>query len=273
MEVGEVRVAEDADFERLKQLCRCHDGWKQDYNKNNTTVWTKVNDVSDFKMIKVRSVFKDVSAATLYDVLHDPQYRKTWDTNMLEGYEICCLNPNNDIGYYALKTPKPLKNRDFVIQRSWLETQKEYLIVNHSVNHTSLPPKKGLVRGISYITGYFISPLGDQKNEPGCVVSYVTQSDPKGKLPSWVVNKVTQLLAPKIMNKMHKASRGYESWKAKHNPHFKPWLYPEQISLPRLNMSEISTMVDCQSMDSLDESSVLEEDVKDEELEALNGCD
>lgn len=44
---------------------------------------------------------KDISAATMYDVLHDPDYRKTWDFNMLEGFELCCLNPNNDISYYA----------------------------------------------------------------------------------------------------------------------------------------------------------------------------
>ena len=53
MQVGEVRVAEDADFEKLKSLCRCQDGWKQDYSKNGTTVWTKANEVSDFKLIKV----------------------------------------------------------------------------------------------------------------------------------------------------------------------------------------------------------------------------
>ncbi len=53
MQVGEVKCAEDDDFERLKQMCRCHDGWKQDYNKNSTTVWSKSNDVSDFKLIKV----------------------------------------------------------------------------------------------------------------------------------------------------------------------------------------------------------------------------
>ena len=52
---------------------------------------------------QIRSVFKDVSASLVYDVLHDPHYRKQWDTNMLEGYEICYLNPNNDIGYYACK--------------------------------------------------------------------------------------------------------------------------------------------------------------------------
>ena len=53
MEVGEVRAAEDADFQRVKNLCHCHDEWKQEYNKNSMTVWSKANDVSDFKMIKV----------------------------------------------------------------------------------------------------------------------------------------------------------------------------------------------------------------------------
>ena len=51
----------------------------------------------------MRSFYKDLSPALIYDVLHDPEYRKEWDTNMVEGYQLCCLNPNNDIGYYACK--------------------------------------------------------------------------------------------------------------------------------------------------------------------------
>lgn len=259
-------MAEDADFTKLKQLCQCHDGWKQEYNRSGTTVWTKSNDVSDFKMIKVKSLFKDIRAVTLYDVLHDPHYRKTWDTNMLEGYELCCLNPNNDIGYYALKTPKPLKNRDFVIQRSWLDMGKEYFILNHSVNHSSLPVKKAFVRGVSFFTGYYIVPL-ERSTEPGCYITYVTQSDPRGKLPTWVVNKCTQILAPKIMSKIHKACKGYDNWKSKHNPHLKPWLFPEQMTLPRLLLSDIQEMQDAPSMESLDESGLQEEDIRDEDLD------
>jgi hypothetical protein len=34
-------------------------------------------------------------------VIHDGQYRSAWDTAMLEGYEICSVLPNSDIGYYS----------------------------------------------------------------------------------------------------------------------------------------------------------------------------
>lgn len=57
MEIGEVRVAEDTDFLKLKSLCEETEGWKQEYNKHNVNVWTKNNDVSSFKMVKVTSLF------------------------------------------------------------------------------------------------------------------------------------------------------------------------------------------------------------------------
>merc|ERR1712107_737500 len=54
----------------------------------------------EIRMIRLKTVFSDVKPETLYDVLHDPDYRKTWDKHMLESKELGMLNPNNDLSYY-----------------------------------------------------------------------------------------------------------------------------------------------------------------------------
>jgi len=41
------------------------------------------------------------------------------------------------------------------------------------------------------------------------------------------------------MLKLQKACRNYNAWKAEHSPELKPWLFPEQSSLPRLNPADI----------------------------------
>jgi len=44
---------------------------------------------------------ENITLETLYDALHDPEYRKCWDKDMADSYDICKLNDNNVIGWYA----------------------------------------------------------------------------------------------------------------------------------------------------------------------------
>uniref|UniRef100_K7FHQ2 START domain-containing protein 10 n=1 Tax=Pelodiscus sinensis TaxID=13735 RepID=K7FHQ2_PELSI len=148
---------------------------------------------------------KDISAETLYDVLHDIEYRKKWDTNVIETFDIGKLTVNSDVGYYAWKCPKPLKNRDVITLRSWLPMGADYIIMNYSVKHPKYPPRKDLVRAVSIQTGYLIQGRGVKS----CSITYLAQVDPKGSLPKWVVNKSSQFLAPKAMKKMYKACLKY----------------------------------------------------------------
>ncbi|XP_032671280.1 START domain-containing protein 10-like [Odontomachus brunneus] len=235
MDIGVVKIAEDKDFEKLKQLYDDNNDWRLDYNKPDLSVWTKSVRGISFRMVKIRTRFPDITPETLYDVLHDPEYRKVWDTHMIESKDIGFFNPNNDIGYYSMTCPSPLKNRDFVLQRSWLDTGIEQLILNHSVYHKDYPPRKHFVRATSYLTGYIVRP---SRNGDGSELGYVSHTDPHGKLPVWLVNKVTQIFAPKMVKRLHKASVGYSSWKLLNNPNYKPWHFPEQIMAPRIRIEE-----------------------------------
>ncbi|XP_029439678.1 START domain-containing protein 10-like isoform X3 [Rhinatrema bivittatum] len=242
----------------------------------------------------MRIVCKDVSAETLYDVLHDTPYRKKWDTNMIETYDIGRLTVNADVGYYSCKDPfpeteepprdiqatlllqnyyyyyyyyywkcpSPLKNRDFVTLRSWLPLGNDYMIINYSVKHPKYPPRKDFVRAVSLQTGYLIKANGSS----GCVLYYLTQVDPKGSLPKWVVNKVSEFVAPKAMKKIYKAGLKYTEWKRKHNPEFKPWVYPEQNTLPSVDIAELAIQ-HAHELENIDESGVSEEKmhISDEE--------
>ena len=54
VEIGKVHIPEDADFRHFKSICEDSDGWKLEVNKNQTMVWTKANELSNFKMVKVK---------------------------------------------------------------------------------------------------------------------------------------------------------------------------------------------------------------------------
>jgi len=260
MDIGEVRVAEDSDFALLKVLVTRNEGWRQEFSQGSIKVWTRQADNSNFRMIRMQTTFKDVSADTLYDVLHDPDYRKTWDKHMLESKDLGVLNPNNDVSYYALYCPTPVRNRDFVLQRSWLQTPKEYYITNHSVFHKDSPPRPGFIRGLSYLTGFLITPL-----PVGCELRYIAHSDPRGHLPAWVTNKISSIVAPKQVKRLHKACQNYQQWKSLHNPTWKPWINPEQITAPRISVNDCYRPAQESSGDSSpmeDESSLTEADIQ-----------
>ncbi|KFQ04767.1 PCTP-like, partial [Leptosomus discolor] len=78
-----------------------------------------------------------------------------------------------------------------------------------------------------------------------------------GSLPKWVVNRVSQFVAPKAMKKIYKAGLKYPEWKRKHDPEYKPWVYPEQNTLPSVNLAELSVQ-HADSLENIDETGLPE---------------
>lgn len=248
-------LPDDAVFKDFKDQCSSMDNWVNKYDKHGMQVSIEVSpknkgNVPKVHKIRCKMLIKDVSAATMYDVLHDGQYRKQWDPTMLDSYDIARLSDHADVGYYSWICPKPIKNRDVVSLRSWKVTDEEYIIVNFSVKHPKHPPRKDIVRAISILTGYLIKPIGPNS----CSFIYLSQADPKGSLPKWVVNQASQVLAPRVLKCVHKAGQDYLEWKQQNSPDQKPWLYPDQCTLPKMDPAELSIQR-ADSLEDVDESS------------------
>jgi len=248
--LGEVREPVDADFEDFKKLIDDDEGWTKKHDKHGVVVLSKGTEYSSFKMVKVRTNI-EVPADVVYDVLHDQDYRKEWDEVIIDGFDICKVCDTSDIGYYSLKAPLAFKNRDFVTMRVWRVTDADRIIFNHSVFHKKMPERKEFVRGASYLTGYLIRPTGPNS----CSFGYVTQSNPRGKIPAWAMNKGTTIFAPRIAKRLIKAATKYPKWKATHKPDFKPWLHPQQSTTPLVDYADILDKPDFNIDYQIDESS------------------
>lgn len=260
--LGEIKIPCDEDINYIKNLCLNDNGWHLEHTKKNIKVLVKENELSSFKMIKVKVEFDDLPARLLYDVFMDGEYRTIWDDFMVEGYDYCYLTPNSDVGYYCAKSPKPVRNRDFVVQRSWLDNGAEKVIFSHTINHAKIPPVKNRVRGLTYLTACYITSTGSKSS----TLYYVTQTDPGGSLPSWVVNMTTKVFTPKFIKKVHKACLKYDKWKAKHNPEYRPWENPEVLRIPKLDMNDVIKF-DVNTLRAIeDESQIAETEVDQTDL-------
>ncbi|KAM9375600.1 START domain containing 14 [Pholidichthys leucotaenia] len=253
-----VTLPDKAFFDDFRRQCLSTDNWKNKYDKEGIQVWVEIPPANKGKQgpkvhkMKCQMKIEDVSAATLYDVLLDGEYRREWDDIMRESHDIARLSANADVGYYSWKC-KIIKDRDVVTLRSWKIEDDDYLIVNFSVKHPKWPPTKEYVRAVSILTGYYVKSTGPNS----CIFIYLSHADPRGSVPKVLVNIATRTLAPTVMKAVHKAALEYPAWKQKRSPSVKPWLYPEQYELQLIDHT-ILKMQRGDSLENVDESCTLD---------------
>lgn len=42
-----------------------------------------------------------------------------------------------------------------------------------------------------------------------------------------------------MVKELRKASKAYNEWKSENNPNWKPWHFPEQITAPRISITDV----------------------------------
>jgi hypothetical protein len=83
--IGEVKLPNEDDFLHVIQFCENNEGWHLNYSKDNIKVYIKQNDLCAFEIMKIIVEYNDISAADLYEMFQDEEYRYEWDKEMVEG--------------------------------------------------------------------------------------------------------------------------------------------------------------------------------------------
>ncbi|KAH3757466.1 Maternal protein pumilio [Pelomyxa schiedti] len=205
----------------FRAICGDSTGWELQNKeaKYNLSVWTKKTPDSEVLQLKLYAEFEDVPPEVMYDVVLDTAFGWEWDEHRTRSQSIANPCPYVEYCYYAAKMPNPLRPRDWVLLYLWGPfNAEESIMYSRSVAHPDWPETKDRVRARSLLSGYQI-----KKKGAGVSLNYIAQNDWNGAVPVFLVNQCTRMIAPSIIDTLHKACLNYPTWKATHNPEKKTW--------------------------------------------------
>ncbi len=159
--------------------------WKLKTTKGNLKVYTRKNENSDVKEIRITTSI-NAPLTKVLEVLNDVSKYPKWVFKCMEAKKVK-VNSSFDYVYYSkYDFPFPFVDRDIVVHSNQWEDEKNGVLYSHSKATTSdmFLEKKGVVR-ITLLDAYWkITPQKDGT----LAVDYIALTDPAGKLPSWIVN-------------------------------------------------------------------------------------
>ncbi|CAG9321279.1 unnamed protein product [Blepharisma stoltei] len=160
--------------------------WRHVVNKPGTHCYQKK--VSDSPICMIKAFCEvDYSAETVYRAIWDTSIRTQWD-KLFHEFKVIDKTPDYEVLYYMIKAPFGLTRRDWLQRRIEIRNYPEpNTIMLHfiSMEHPMMPPRKGVIRAETLISGYVIRPV----TQRSCKVTIITQNDVKGLIPTFLVNK------------------------------------------------------------------------------------
>lgn len=144
-----------------------------------------------------------VPVAKVMAVLKDTPSRTKWTDKVKHAAIIREISPFERIEYMALDAPFPVKDRDFVY-RSKLEFDEKNnraIVKFQSVEDPARPSTHKRIRGVISSGQFTIYPTG---RGTGTRIEADLHADPRGHIPTWVINKVQQRAPIKTLENLKK---------------------------------------------------------------------
>ncbi|MDQ3230669.1 MAG: START domain-containing protein [Pseudobdellovibrionaceae bacterium] len=163
-------------------------GWEKINEEEGITVFRKSFPDSAVKGVGGEAMI-DASIGKILWVLMDNEHKGDWVDKFKSTRTIETPNDLSNIQYAAFSMPFPVTNRDFVYRYDFRvdEAMNAVIVDVKSVEHPKAPASDTIgVRGAVIHGRYVLLPRGP--NQTFVKAEYL--ADPKGILPTWVVNIV-----------------------------------------------------------------------------------
>ena len=196
----------------LKEAASEEEGWKAGKEKAGFRVSTKKTDTG-LNCVRGKGIM-DFSADKVFKFIDTDGNITKYDSSYKEGRTLDKLGIGADLSFYysRYKGGTMISDRDFCfIGASVKEDDGTILICYTSAEHPDAPEVKKCVRGELYVGGWVIIP-DKEEPEAKCHATYITQSNPKGSVPKYFVNKFSdgQGLLPYQINEILKKETAAE---------------------------------------------------------------
>jgi len=160
--------------------------WQKISDDDGIHVWKRDVPGSDFVAFRGKAII-DAPVSKVANVLIDTSRKGEWVSHLAEAKDVRQISEFERIEYNHTNSGFLLvKDRDFVFQaKAELDKDKKQMIIHlKSVEEPSVP-EQGPVRGQLNESSYTLSAVDGGKRT---MLELEIQADPKGSVPSWIVN-------------------------------------------------------------------------------------
>lgn len=202
----------DADFDLLMlELDEPQtDGWEFFTESHGVRIYRLYNEESGLYEYKIYGALPDVKPDVSANVYMDLEYRKVWDSYAKELYEK--EEAGKKLIYWNVNYPWPMSNRDYVYKREMREMEhngnKVWIVIAQSEECASIPEKSGIIRVDDYKQSCVLTTDG----KVGSKAFMKYYDNPKGMIPTWLINWGAKTGVPSFLTMMQDACRGYPQY-------------------------------------------------------------
>ena len=178
-------------------------------------------------------VVKPIHIGRVLTTFATSKYHKDWVDRWDNSRDLKKIASYERVFWIRFDLPWPVSDRDYVIHTKATPNEKKRQVIARlkSVNHPAKPTKGGCcVRRMAFGTQYRITALPGGKTR----MMVEVHTDPRGMLPSWLVNMIQKKWPSKTLNGLARRAgksdigvyKGFEDW---HTPYKAP---PPLVAAP-----------------------------------------